>query len=117
MIPFLASWKTWLGIVLPIGAAATLFIPSVALAIGNFLSTSGGRMTAIGVALLWFIWMAFAWVEANAYQRGANETITKIEKQDQKAIDAARKARIPVAECYARDGEWSVEDGTCVLPQ
>lgn len=111
-------WKIIAGVVLPLGGfAAFMFLPGFALAIGNLLSTKGGRTIAFIALAAWLLWMAFAIVEKRSYTRGATETITKIEKQDQRAIDAARKARIPVAECYARDGEWSVEDGTCVLPQ
>jgi hypothetical protein len=116
MIAFLTSWKTWLGILLPIGGAATLLVPGVALVAGQFLSTRGGRIAAAVAIAIWLLWMAFAWVEANSYRRGADDVIQKIEKQDQKAIDAARKARISVSDCYAANGEWSVEDGTCVLP-
>lgn len=117
MIAFLSSWKAWLGILLPLGAGVTLFIPSVALAVGNFLSTNGGRLVALLLVVTWFLWMAFAWVEANAYQRGAADQKTKIEQQDSRAVEAGRKARIPVAECYAKDGLWSLEEGLCVLPQ
>lgn len=117
MIAFLSHWKAWLGILIPLGGAAALFIPGVALAVGNFLSTSGGRLVAAILAGSWFLWMAFTWVEANAYQRGANDHKQTIERQDQRAVESARKARIPVAECYARDGEWSVEEGLCVLPR
>jgi 1,4-dihydroxy-2-naphthoate octaprenyltransferase len=116
MIPFLSSWKAWLG-VLPIAAViAAHFIPGIAFSIGQFLSTRGGRTITILLALIWLAWMAFAWVDANSYRRGADETKQRIERQDQRAIEAARKARIPVSECYARNGEWSVEEGLCVLP-
>ncbi|MBX3514752.1 MAG: hypothetical protein KF750_14300 [Xanthobacteraceae bacterium] len=111
-------WKIIAGVILPLGGfAAFLFLPGFALAIGNLLSTKGGRTIAFVALAAWLLWMAFAIVEKRSYTRGAQETIGKIDHQNQQAIDAARKARIPVAECYARDGEWSVEDGTCVLPQ
>lgn len=117
MIPFLASWKTWLGVAVIAAGGLSLLLPAVSAFVVAFLQTQIGRVVAVIVAGTALLWFAYAYVDANAYARGATETITKIEKQDQKAIDAARKARIPVAECYARDGEWSVEDGTCVLPQ
>lgn len=115
MIAFLSSWKTWLGILLPVGGAAVLLIPGVALAAGQFLSTRGGRFASIVAILIWLLWMVLAWTEANAYRRGATDHKAKIEHQDNRAIDAGRKARIPVAECYARDGAWSVEEGLCEL--
>lgn len=116
MIAFLANWKTWFGILLPVGGVAALLIPGFAVSVGQFLSTRGGRIVAAVLIGAWLGWMYLAWVEANAYQRGVVDQRTKIERQDNRAIEAARKRRFSVAECYAKDGEWSLEEGLCVLP-
>lgn len=117
MIAFLTNWKTIVGALVPLAAIGAWFIPGVAAAAGAFLSTKGGRIVAAVAVLAWVGWMYVAYVEATAYQRGANDLRSKIEEQDNRAVEAGRKARIPVTECYAKEGEWSVEEGLCILPK
>lgn len=70
MIPFLASWKTWIGVAVIAAGGLSLLLPAVSAFVVAFLQTQTGRLVAViaaGVALLWF---AYAYVDANAYARG-----------------------------------------------
>lgn len=70
MIPFLASWKTWLGLLVVGAGGLSLFIPAVSAFVVAFLQTKVGRLVAAIAGCVVLLWFAYAYVDANAYARG-----------------------------------------------
>lgn len=52
-------------------------------------------------------------IDSHAEERGWNKAIAAIAAKDKRAIDAARKARSSVDDCFAAGGVWDTASGKC----
>lgn len=82
-------------------------------AIGEFLSTSLGRwivgLTALGIALV----IAYGYVRVHYFNAGWAAAIHAVAAQDERAINAADKARATVKACRDSGRHWDVSNGVC----
>jgi hypothetical protein len=63
----------------------------------------------VGVTLLAFLWGVWEW----GRQHGEARLAAKIERTNQEARDAARKASRSVDDCYRDGGVWDQTTGLC----
>ena len=77
-----------------------------------FILSPLGRRLA-GVATVAALIAAAAWW---IYDRGADDAIDKVEKDNAEASDAASQARLDRARCRLAGGVWRFETGKCERP-
>lgn len=78
-----------------------------------FLLGSVGRwVIGAGLAAL-VVGGGFLWVKTHYEDIGYQKALAAVAAQDQRAIDAAGKARTTVTMCFDSGGTWNVENGTC----
>lgn len=68
---------------------------------------------AIGGAIALLILGGAAAYRQSLINAGWDRALQKVEKQDGKAIDAARRVQRSVDECYDAGGLWSTITGDC----
>lgn len=113
VVVMLADWKTYLALLLTLGPLALRFIPFTGPLVAAFLRSSLGRGVAAALLILAAgLWLA-SYYQAAGVKLGVQKAQDRIERQDQRAIDAANAAALSVEECYARGFEWDQAAGKC----
>jgi hypothetical protein len=116
MIAFLSSWKTWLAVIVGAGPFALKSLPITAPVFVVFLQSKTFRSIMFGALIAAGALLIVSALEARAYNRGIAEAERRVIEQNERAVERANEAAIPVEQCYDRGGEWVQERGVCKLP-
>ena len=80
----------------------------------EFLLSPLARYLFGAIALIAAAVGAYTYMRVHYYNEGYASALHAIAAQDQRAIDAAKKARETVAACRNGGGTWNVDGGVCV---